>query len=174
MITKTDLRKHAKKLRSSLDIKNISEKIVEKIIELEIYQKAKHVLLFYPIGHEVDLRGLLKDNDKNFYLPKVNGNKLLICPYTVGDELRISTFKTEEPTSMPIEDTSIIDVVFVPALLTDKHKNRLGYGGGFYDRFLSIQSSRTAKIVAIPSALTVDEIPLDDFDEKVDIIITEN
>lgn len=174
MITKTDLRKQAKKTRSSLDIKNISEKIVEKILELEIYKKAKHVLLFYPFGHEVDLRKLLDDNDKTFYLPKVDGNNLLICPYKLGDKLVLSTFKTEEPISSPINDTSILDLVFVPALLTDKHKNRLGYGGGFYDRFLSVQSNKTVKIVAIPSALTIDEIPLDDFDEKVDIIITEN
>lgn len=174
MITKNDLRKHAKKIRMSLDIKTISEKIIENILGLDIYKKAQHVMIFYPIGHEIDLRALLSDKTKTFYLPKVDGENLLVCPYKTDDELKISSFKTEEPTSKPIDDTSILDVIFIPALMVDKNLNRLGYGGGFYDRFLSIQSKKTIKIVAIPSALIVEQIPSDDFDEKIDIQICEN
>ncbi len=174
MITKNDLRKKAKEIRNSLNVKEISEKIVANILKLETYKKANHIMLFYPLGSEVDLRSLLNDDKKHFYLPKVNGKELLACPYKIGDDLVISSFNTQEPTSIPINDTSILDIILVPALMVDKKLNRLGYGGGFYDRFLSKQSSSSLKIVAIPQALIIDEIPMDDFDEFVDLIITES
>lgn len=170
---KKNLRKKAKEIRSSLDIKNISEKIIANIMNFEPYQRARHIMLFYPLEHEIDLRKLLSDNSKIFYLPKVKGDNLLVCPYNVQDILTTSKFNTKEPLSEPIEDTSILDIVFVPALMSDKHKNRLGYGGGFYDRFLSKQNPKTLKIVAIPSKLIINEIPPDTFDEKIDVTICE-
>jgi len=172
MTNKNDLRKKAKHIRNSLDMKIISEKIVVNVSTLNEYKFAKHVMIFYPLGSEVDLRGLLKDK-KQFYLPKVSGNELLVCPYKLGNELVVSKFKTLEPMSEPICDIGILDLVFIPALMADKRLNRLGYGGGFYDRFLSKVTSSTKKIVTIPKALIVDKIPADDFDELVDLIVCE-
>ncbi|MFA7658131.1 MAG: 5-formyltetrahydrofolate cyclo-ligase [Candidatus Gastranaerophilaceae bacterium] len=176
MQEKENLRKKAKEIRKSLDIEKISEKIVDSISRLEVYKKAQHVMIFYPLGHEVNLLGLLsKNGGKNFYLPKVKGKELLVCPYKTGDELTVSKFKTKEPTTPPV-DSNIPDIIFVPALMADRSLNRLGYGGGFYDRFLSKKRSGTAnstKIVAIPSALVVDELPSESFDAKIDIVITE-
>lgn len=171
MQDKKELRKKAKKIRMSLDIEKISEAIVQNIQNLKIYQKAVNVMIFYPIGHEVSLLGLLKDK-KNFYLPKVQGRDLLVCPYQAGDELTISEFKTEEPLSEPV-DPNILDLIFVPALMVDNNLHRLGYGGGFYDIFLSKNCSDATKIVAIPSDLVVDKIPSESFDAKIDVVITE-
>lgn len=171
MLNKNELRKKAKEIRKSLDIKNISEKIVENISKLEIYKKARHVMIFYPIGHEVNLLALLND-DKQFYLPKVDKDQLLVCPYNKKDKLVVSDFKTHEPTTEAI-NSDILDIVFVPALMVDKHSNRIGYGGGFYDRFLSKNAANATKIVAIPSALIIDKIPEESFDEKINVIICE-
>lgn len=171
MLTKIELRNNAKHLRKTLDIKSISEKIVENISALETYQKAKHVMIFYPIGHEVNLLALLNDN-KQFYLPKVDGDQLLVCPYNKKDKLLVSDFKTHEPMTDPI-NPDILDIIFVPALVVDKHFNRIGYGGGFYDRFLSKNAHKATKIVAIPSALIVDKIPEENFDEKINMVISE-
>lgn len=175
MLTKIELRNKAKQIRKTLDIKGISEKIVENISKLEVYQNSKHVMIFYPIGHEVNLLALLNDN-KQFYLPKVDGDQLLVCPYRKKDKLLVSDFKTHEPMTEPI-NPDILDVIFVPALMVDKHFNRIGYGGGFYDRFLSknlAMAHKATKIVAIPSALIVDKIPEENFDEKIDVTICEN
>lgn len=171
MQDKKELRKKAKGIRIKLDIKKISETIVQNIQDLDIYQKAVNVMIFYPIGHEVNLLGLLKDK-KNFYLPKVQGRELLVCPYKVGDELAISEFKTEEPLSNPV-DPNILDMIFVPALMVDKNLHRLGYGGGFYDIFLSKNCPSATKIVAIPNVLVADKIPSESFDAKIDMVITE-
>lgn len=171
MQTKSELRKKAKEIRHSLDMKIISEKIVENIKNNEIYKKSQHIMIFYPLIHEVDLLGLLED-DKNFYLPKVDGENMLVCPYKKCDELTISEFKTKEPTTKPISP-EILDLVFVPALMVDKDNHRLGYGGGFYDKFLSKHALNSKKIVAIPSALIVKKLPSESFDAKIDVTINE-
>jgi len=176
MFEKKELRKNAKIIRSSLDVKTISEKIVENIFDLNEFKQANNIMIFYPIGHEVNLLGLLKnESTKNFYLPKVQGENLLVCPYKIGDELVISKFKTEEPTSEAI-DPDLLDLIFVPALMVDSHNHRLGYGGGFYDKFFyrhTNMAQNATKIVAIPSALMVDKLPSESFDAKIDIVITE-
>ena len=174
MVTKKDLRIEAKLIRNSLDIKKISGKIVENIFALDIYKKAKNIMLFYPLEHEIDLTELFTDKTKFFYLPKMEGEHLKVCPYKLSDELTISKFKTKEPITEPIKNTEIIDIIFVPALMVDKKFNRLGYGGGFYDKFLAKQSKRTIKITAVPNILIIDELPTDNFDEKINFAVCEN
>ncbi len=171
MQDKKELRKYAKKVRKSLDIPLISEKIVKKIQALDVYKRAKNVMIFYPLEFEIDLTPLFED-DKKFFLPKVTGDNLSVCPYTQEDKLVISAFNTLEPLTEAVS-AQILDVIFVPALMADKFNNRLGYGGGFYDRFLAQCPPRTVKIVAVPSALIVDEIPFESFDIKTDITICE-
>lgn len=171
MTTKKELRKKAKEIRHSLNMQEISEKIVENIKKTKVYQSAQHIMIFYPLTHEVHLLGLM-DDDKNFYLPKVQGENLLVCPYKQGDELLLSEYKTKEPMTKPVSP-DILDIIFVPALMVDKCGNRLGYGGGFYDKFLSKNALNSTKIVAIPSALITDKLPSENFDEKTDFTICE-
>ncbi len=167
MNDKNELRKNAKKIRNSLDMETLSEKIMQNIKNSEIYKNAKHVMLFYPLKNEVNLLRLLFDN-KTFYLPRVEGQNLLVCPYKYGDELKVSDFKTQEPTTSPV-NTEILDLIFVPALMIDKNNYRLGYGGGFYDKFLSKIDKNITKSVAIPSALITEKLPTEDFDVKMDV-----
>lgn len=174
MIEKNELRKKAKTIRNSLDMQKISEMIVQNILQLEEYQKALNIMIFYPLKHEVNLLGLLnkKTSVKNFYLPKVDGENLLVCPYNKGDKLIKAAFNTEEPLTAPV-NAEILDIIFVPALMVDRNLNRLGYGGGFYDRFLSINGLKATKIAAIPNALIVEKLPSEAFDIKADIIVCE-
>lgn len=170
MDKKTDLRINAKNIRKSLPICEISAKLVEKIRQNKVYVNAKNVMLFYPTKEEFDLRSLLTD-DKNFYFPRVDGDKLLVCPYCVGEKLKKSKFNILEPCSSPI-DVGVLDLVIVPALMVDKQGFRLGYGGGYYDRFLTNIAEHCKTICAISSELLIDELPKDEFDIPVDIIIS--
>jgi 5-formyltetrahydrofolate cyclo-ligase len=171
MVTKEKLREVAKQIRESLDVDSISEKIVEALRYTEIYQTAENIMLFYPLPKEINLLPLLKDN-KNFFLPKIKGDKLVACPYKIGDELTVSKFKTKEPVTKPI-NPEILDIVLVPALMVDSSFHRLGYGRGFYDKFLSKSVPNAIKIVPIPSALTIDEMPVESFDVQVDVVLDE-
>lgn len=171
MLNKKELRNKARGIRKSLDMIAISYKIVENIRNLDEYKNANNIMIFYPLEHEVNLLQLMNDR-KNIYLPKVDGENLLVCPYNEGDELSVSSFRTKEPVSNSVS-AEILDLVFVPALMVDKHLHRLGYGGGFYDRFLSNHASHALKIVAIPDVLKVDELPSESFDARIDIVVTE-
>ena len=174
MVTKTELRKKAKQIRSKLDIAQISAKIVASLRTVELYQDSQDIMLFYPLEHEIDLLPLLRDEEggKNFYLPRVEGDELVVCPYKFGDELVESKFKTKEPISKPV-NSEILDLILVPALMIDNDFYRLGYGCGFYDRFLSKNAHKALKIVPIPSALILDKLPSDEFDVQCDIMVDE-
>lgn len=170
MDSKIDLRIKAKSIRKTLDILKISSLAVSKIRDINVYKSAKNVLIFYPMRYEIDLLPLL-DDDKNFYLPKVSGEKLFICPFKKGDKLEKSTcFNVNEPCTDP-EDADILDLAVVPALMVDKNGFRLGYGGGFYDRFLS-DNPLIKTITPIPKELFVEKLPSESFDKKIDYIIT--
>lgn len=134
-----------------------------------MYNLSKHVMLFYPLSHEVNLLSLL-DDDKYFYLPRVNGKELECCPYKRGDDLIISPLNIREPHCQAV-DKSEIELVFTPALMADKKFNRLGYGGGFYDRFL--EGLNAYKIIPIPEELLIDTLYVDSFDVCCDGVVTQ-
>ncbi len=167
---KIDLRIKAKGIRKSLPIGEISEKLVELIRNNPYYKKAQNVMLFYPTRDEVDLRALLSD-DKTFYFPRVEGTLIVACPYCQGEKLEKSKFNILEPCSEPI-DIKILDLVIVPALMVDNLGFRLGYGGGFYDRFLPDLSQNCKTICALPKELLVEDLPKEEFDIPVDEIIS--
>lgn len=166
MDNKTALRIRAKSVRKKLDIAKLSEEAVGHVRELKIYQDAQNILIFYPLQYEINLLKLLED-DKNFFLPKVCGNELLVCPYS--DKLEKSTLNICEPCSNPV-GAETIELAFVPALMADKDSYRLGYGGGFYDRFLAANPHIKA-IVPIAKELFVEKLPRDEFDVRVDCVI---
>lgn len=170
MDNKTNLRTKAKNIRKTLPMREISTNLT-KLIQLHPYYKsANNVMLFYPTKYEVDLLELLIDN-KNFYLPKVNENKLEVCSFYKDDKLEKSSFNILEPCTNPVNPT-ILDLVIVPALMADKKGYRLGYGGGFYDRFLTKFGKNFKTITPIPQELFVDSLPIDEFDKKIDAIIS--
>lgn len=178
-MNKSDLRLKSKEIRKNLNITDISYKITENIRALDIYNNAQHVMIFYPLKYEVNLLDLMKDN-KNFYLPRVENDNLIACPYKKGDSLTKSQFNTYEPETKAT-NTSELDIVFVPALSADFNYYRLGYGGGFYDRFISnniwktdIKNKRLTKfIIVLPDELIAESLPTEPFDTKCDGVITQ-
>lgn len=171
MDNKSDLRRKAKELRKKLKISEISFEIIKQIRKLDIYKNSKNIMIFYPLSEEINLLPLLNDN-KNFYLPRVKEDNLEVCKYTYNDNLCKSCYNISEPTCSPVS-SNILDIVFVPALAADNNGNRLGYGKGFYDRFLSILSTKTKSAVVIPEELVFNEIPVDKFDVPCDFVITQ-
>lgn len=166
---KDNLRIYAKNIRKSINIEESSKKIVQKIKAHKYFIEAKNVLIFYPLKYELNILDLLAE-DKNFYLPRVFGDDLEICPYRKGDELKKSDFSVMEPICESV-DANILDLVVVPALMADKDGYRLGYGKGFYDRFLKGKALNT--IYVVPKDLYVNSLPNDSFDIKSDVILTD-
>lgn len=168
MDNKTALRTRAKEIRKKLDVLQLSQIAVEKLRMSDFYKTAEHVLLFYPLKYEINLLELMND-DKKFYLPKVSGENLFICPFSKGDTLEISEFNVKEPCSNPV-NPKILDLIIVPALMTDRKNYRLGYGGGFYDRFLA-KYPAVKSVIPIANELIIEKLPHEDFDIKCDFVI---
>ena len=165
---KQELRKWARAKRKELDMAHISAMLTDKLVQLNEYRQAKNIMLFYPLKDEVNLLSLIDNRTKTFYLPRIKGEQLECCKYSSGDELCESCFHTQEPTCEPC-DTSNIDLVIVPALACDKQNYRLGYGGGFYDRFL--KNFKGIKLACIPKELLLNTIYPQEHDIKMDKII---
>ncbi len=167
MLNKADLRIKAKNIRKILDVKLISKIACEKISNLKEFQQAKNVMIFYPLEFEINLLSLISE-DKNFYLPRINGENLEVCTYQKGDTLNLSKFKTQEPLTKAISPNTL-DLIIVPALMVDKNNYRLGYGKGFYDRLISQTSAKT--VLPIAKELLVENLPTEPHDKKIDIVI---
>ncbi len=169
MADKNELRIKAKNIRKNLPTEVLSAKAVYALREHTFYQNAQNVMLFYPLKYEIDLREILND-DKNFYLPIVNDSELNVCPYKKGDELKKSNFGVYEPCTCAV-CAEMIDLVIVPALMCDEYNYRLGYGGGYYDRFINKCGKNFKTISIIPKELYTQKLPHENTDAKIDEII---
>ena len=173
MISKTDLRKQLLNKRKKLNTKKLSELICKNILEREEYKAAINIFAYYSKEFEVDITFLFKDTSKKWFLPKVKGENLEFFEYEFGDELIEGEFGVKEPVNNKKTDI-IPDLIIVPALGTDKNNYRIGYGKGFYDRFLNnFEKICPPTLTPIFSGLTVETLPKDTFDKKIDVIITE-
>ena len=164
METKSEYRNYAKNYRKNINIQKVSAEAVEKIRQCDLYCRANNVMLFYPMKDEINLLDLLNDC-KNFYFPRVCGKDLEVCPNCESFEK--SRFGISEPTSAAVSP-ECLDLIIVPALMCDKTGYRLGYGGGYYDRFLKICPAKTLAVV--PKVFVVDKLPHNEFDIPVNYI----
>lgn len=150
------------------ELASASKKLTEIIAKSDYFLKAKNVMLFYPLKDEINLLDLLKF-DKNFYFPRCFNNEILCCPYVEGD-FECGSYNIKEPKTEPLKNLNQLDLIIVPALCADKKGNRLGYGKGFYDRFLKNEAIKAKKIAAVLKDLYFNEIPVEEFDIKMDKI----
>jgi len=97
--------------------------------------------IFVPIAHQNEINTFpiidqLFQLNKNVIVPKIEYNEMLNCLIDENVEWATGKFDVPEPLNYQLIDSQKIDVVFLPMLICDKSGNRIGYGGGFYDRFL--------------------------------------
>ncbi|MDD4519289.1 MAG: 5-formyltetrahydrofolate cyclo-ligase [Alphaproteobacteria bacterium] len=169
-IQKNFLRKKCLDLRKQKNMVNLSKEIVSKIISWDKYISSKKIMIFYPISHEINLLALLKDTNKKFYLPRIHDNTLLCCPFSNENHLkRNKSIKSIfEPITEPI-DKNEMDIIFIPALATDQNFNRLGYGKGFYDKFL--RNCSAIKVIPTYKDVFFQKIPTTAEDISADVLV---
>lgn len=167
MSCKSVLRREMIQKRKELFLKN-GDEFVKKIRELGCYKKANTVMLYMPIKGEADVTGLLCDK-KLFLTPVTEGENIYACP--ISGAWRNGLFSVPEPKEKTVFDKTKIDLVIVPGVAFDKRGNRMGYGKGYYDRFLN--GLDICKVGVCHSFQLMDTIPSEDHDIKMDIIVTE-
>ncbi|MFL0196337.1 5-formyltetrahydrofolate cyclo-ligase [Clostridium sp. WILCCON 0269] len=175
------IRKAMKEKRDNLpklDKEKLDSIIFEKIIGSEEYNKAKSIFIFVSYKSEVDTHRIIKralKEGKLVCVPKViykDGGMEAVRIYKFND-LKEGAYKILEPqnTSLEkIEETSI-DLSYVPGMAFDKNGGRIGYGGGYYDRFLKKVRVDSKKIGLAYSFQVLNEIPMEKYDVFMDDII---
>ena len=134
---------------------------------------------YYPTNHEVDILNFLKKAEKKKYkltLPVIRDNgKMNFRSWRFLEPLYVSKFGTLEPNDSGKD--ILPDLILVPLVAFDKQLNRIGYGKGFYDRFLSKVKKVKKKSISLGIAYSFQEyskIPADKHDFKLDYIFTES
>lgn len=168
---KKNLRAWAKTQRLSENFDKQNATILKNIKNSDIFCNAKNIMLFYPLKNELNLLDLLIEN-KVFSFPCLINDE--IVPYKNNGQFKVGKFNITEPqnsTEVLIKD---LDLIVVPALCVDEKGNRIGYGKGYYDRFIkTLNREKTKCIVAIWDDFVLAEICPESFDERIDYIFTE-
>ena len=169
-IQKSELRKKCKKIRDGLETDLLSEIIIDNLFSLSQFKKTLNVFSYVSFGKEVSTERILALTDKNIFVPKIKNDNLIMCEY-FGDNLVKNKFGILEPEFEHIAVPQKNDIIIIPALTADENFHRLGYGGGYYDKYL--QNTIGVKIVLLYETLLVSSIPVEKHDVEFDILVTE-
>ena len=176
-IQKSALRKHLLEKRdaTSAELRDIaSEKIHENLKKNSSFINAQNIACYFPIGSEVNTHNIILDilkQGKNLLLPRIIDNDIEFYIVSNLERLEKGSFEIMEPKDS-CERAKKIDCILIPTVGISKLGVRLGYGKGYYDRFLS--STDAVKISLTYSKQIVKSIPSDSHDVKIDWIITED
>ncbi len=169
------------------DLKVLKESEIEKkLFDHEIFKKAACLLMYVSFRSEVNTKRYLEDilkMNKRLILPVVDTRHTLLKLYEIKDtsELAPGYMGIPEPDVRENRRTTIkdIDLLVIPGTGFDIKGNRLGYGGGYYDRLLSYESKQLAEVEHITTIALAfeeqigEEIPAEPHDIQVDMIITD-
>jgi len=155
---------------SNNDLISMTESLNKKCVQHKKFQETKRVFVYAPTGFEIHFVEKMCKNfpDKKYFFPKVIEDKLEFYE-SKFDDLQKGKFGLLEPVSGKSELPNKEDLVFVPALAVDKGLNRLGRGGGYYDRFL--KDTQAWKVSVIPEFAYVSKIPTEKHDVRIDEVI---
>ena len=174
---KSQIRKKILKLRKQKKNKNFifNFDLIVKIFEKEKVS-GKIIGGYYPYNYEIDILQILeKFEKKNFIitLPKIEkDSQMNFFQWSKNDPLAINKFGIPEPISKIVKYP---DILLVPLVAFDKNFNRIGYGGGYYDRYIK-KIRKRKKVLLIGFAYSfqkVKKIPTNNYDIKLDFIITD-
>lgn len=186
--TKTDLQIKKDKIRKEILAKRniLSDKDINKKSDLIIknltsyIENAQNIMIFMDMKTEVKITKLLElYPKKNFFISKITNSKnreMKINKYN-KNELILHKFGYYESSSNNFYDEEILDVVIVPALAFDSKKNRIGFGGGYYDTFLEKVRKKNNKVLFIGICYDfqiIDSVPTEKHDVTLDFVVSES
>lgn len=160
---------------------SLSREVFKRLKDTQYYKNAKNIFVFISFGSEIDTHEFIKEGikeGKNILVPITIHKTREMIPSLLKDfnELAPGYFNILSPKKefeRPV-DPKEIDLVVVPGAVFDKRGYRVGYGGGFYDRFLSNKVRKEVPKIAVGFDLQIiEQVPTNEFDFPVDFITTE-
>ena len=185
---KTDLQLEKNKIRQEILKKrnNLSTEEVEKKSDLIIQnlekfiKNAENIMIFMDMKNEVKITKLMKlYPEKSFFISKITDSKnreMKINRYN-ENELVLHKFGYYESSSSDFYNENILDIVIVPAVVFDLEKNRIGFGGGYYDTFLKKIREENKKILFIGICYDfqiIEKVPAEEHDVVLDFVVSES
>ncbi|MBR4506358.1 MAG: 5-formyltetrahydrofolate cyclo-ligase [Bacteroidales bacterium] len=155
-----------------------SDAIMHSVEQLQQFEKARVVLLYWSMADEVQTHNFVERwyKEKTMLLPCVDGDNLKLRRYT-GPECMVAgeQFGIGEPSPQTPEwtDLDAVDMIVVPGVAFDHNGNRMGRGRGFYDRLLK-STPNAVKVGVAYDFQMLDTIPTEPHDVKMDKVITES
>ncbi len=176
---KNEIRKTNKKIRFAMNSDEVKEKsrlASEIFLKSDAYEKSRVLMLYMPLGNETDTSYIITkalSDGKKIVLPVTDIKNTDIIPYYADDTtvFDVGAFSISEPKNTAVANVDDIDTVIVPGIAFSKYGARVGFGKGFYDRFL--KKSRAVKIGYCYAYQICDDIIADNHDIPMDYIISE-
>ena len=177
-MNKSEIRKKILNFRKKYSSKSleIDFKHILKILKKNKFSK-KIIGGYYPYNYEIDVIKILEKFEKLNYeisLPKIKkGSHMDFFYWSTKDPLSINKYGIPEPIA---DKVMYPNILLVPLVAFDKNNNRVGYGGGFYDRYIK-KIKKNKKVITIGLAYSfqkVREIKANEYDIKLDFIVTNN
>lgn len=167
------LRREMKKLRAAR--RGNDGAVAENFLSLPETAEKNIFFVYHAFGTEADtmpaIEGLLRAG-KTVLLPRVEGKEMSAVPYRADAPLHAGVFGIPEPPGAPFQGKP--EVVVLPLLAADERGGRLGYGGGYYDRFLSgMSASDVLKAGYCYDFQVLPEVPVAPCDVPLDVIVTD-
>ena len=156
-----------------------SAQICRRVMQTAAFQAAKTIALYHSLPDEADTADLIAAalrEGKTVALPRVEGDRLQFYRIASADAaLEISPFGVAEPPAQPenAAPADTLDLVIVPGVCFDLRRNRMGYGKGFYDRFLRETPRPTIAVCFAAQVLRQGTLPVTPADVPMDLILTE-
>ncbi len=180
-MNKENLRKKFIDLRENLsqsEIDFLSEKLFKNLTETSLYKNAKSIFIYISVGKEAPTIKIIEDalsKGKIVLVPKVISKEKKMYPVRINslNDLVPGVFNIPEPREVIIEDFDP-DLTIVPGLVFDRSGNRIGYGGGYYDRYLSSIKSSTIKLAYGYSFQLTENFKSEVYDVKMDYFLSED
>ncbi len=183
--SKEDIRELMSKMRDSVSrraVRRLSSRIALRLLDSPYYQNARHIMLYASFRGEVDTWQLMRRScaeGKKVYLPRTDTSSRTMSAVPVkwdGESftnLAEGVFGIKEPEGDAVE-AEVLDLICVPALAFDLLGYRVGYGGGYYDRFLAGLSADAVSVGLGYSSQLVKRLPHEDHDIPLSRVITDS
>ena len=163
---------------STSDREKFAKQLLSQVQRLANFKRGQKIALYLPNDGEIDtkyIHNFLKNRCLNIYLPILVGKSLKFAK--VGKNFRKNKFGIDEPVSTQILNASQLNILFMPLVGFDKFKNRIGMGGGFYDRTLDFkkrqQNYKNPKLYGLAfDCQEVAKLNAESWDVPLDAVVT--
>ncbi len=174
-MNKQDIRSELVAKRKSLttnEIKQNSQRVLDRIIHSDVWFNARHVGIYLPFNGEIDLSMLLDESTKDIYIPAIMGQSMQFHRHHANLIIRPHRYGILQPNFIPELEPAALDLCLTPLVGFDMNGNRLGMGGGYYDRYFA-GNQQTILAGVAHQFQQVSQLPADPWDVKLQHIFTD-